>query len=411
MEKTINFRKFALLLIFFNAIFVCYWEGNVSNQFTVLLCVLVVVILINHAKLSINKRNYALLAIPLIFLLSAVLFNRTIGVIGFVTNMFLTIYIGALIKPDENDFIYIMKLARGFACVVTLGIFWEVIDPQFFIKRIIPIYDYFFPDNTIYNNLSSGHYFGFGIEAAITGCWIVYGFFATIALGRLHSNKLKLKEYIMLIAMIIAINFTGKRAHLLIPIMTLIFVPLITSKLTKWKVAYMFLWILLFVFLIIIYPFINLDRISNAAGALGKILLVLKSSEDMSMGIRYKLWEEAIVHFLGKPIWGTGFMTFHQYSLGNYDAHNVYLQLLAEVGCVGTILVIGVFTKKLKYWFSLLKMDSIITEQKAALYFCIYMTLFNMMYFMTGNSMYQSSFYSMMFLSLGYAGNSNLIGD
>ena len=51
-----------------------------------------------------------------------------------------------------------------------------------------------------------------------------------------------------------------------------------------------------------------------------------------SMGSRVALWQEASDEFFSQALWGNGFASFT-------DAHNVYLQLIAELGIVGVLLL------------------------------------------------------------------------
>ncbi len=53
-----------------------------------------------------------------------------------------------------------------------------------------------------------------------------------------------------------------------------------------------------------------------------------------SMGARLILWDEALQEFLSHGFFGKGFATFT-------DLHNVYLQLLVELGIIGCFLLIG----------------------------------------------------------------------
>jgi O-antigen ligase len=52
-----------------------------------------------------------------------------------------------------------------------------------------------------------------------------------------------------------------------------------------------------------------------------------------SMGSRVILWQEAWEEFFSQALWGQGFAAFT-------DAHNVYLQLMAELGLIGAVLLL-----------------------------------------------------------------------
>ena len=125
--------------------------------------------------------------------------------------------------------------------------------------------------------------------------------------------------------------------------------------------------------------------------------------------------------FQSNPLFGNGWEAFTQYFYGTYlgdekavqgntaqNAHNVYFQVLAEQGIIGEILLllaIGITLKysinKYIYILDTNKQDSNYIEENICLRYTLAFQIFIILYFMTGNSLYDVNNYIPYFVSLG----------
>ena len=133
---------------------------------------------------------------------------------------------------------------------------------------------------------------------------------------------------------------------------------------------------------------------------------------DNSSTDRFAMWGLAILNFTKSPLLGIGFLNFReQYStnlaaqfirdltdISSYrrlDAHNVYIQVLCEMGIIGFVLYTGAIILLLKYTIKALKYFSKTQEYQykyaAMLSFCF--QIFYLLYSLSGNCLYDMTFY------------------
>ena len=114
---------------------------------------------------------------------------------------------------------------------------------------------------------------------------------------------------------------------------------------------------------------------------------------DMSNG-RFELWGYALKLFRSNPIWGVGWRRYHEYALVNLhediEAHNVYLQMLAECGIIGFLLYIIPVIGGLIFTFCFLK--KMYNRRNSGIYrlmkLSLSVQLFMLFYACTGNTLY-----------------------
>lgn len=125
-------------------------------------------------------------------------------------------------------------------------------------------------------------------------------------------------------------------------------------------------------------------------------------SGDATYNGRSYYWEAAIKIFKEHRISGIGMGCFSSYfdvffhrfgNLEAYDAHNIYIQMLSEIGLLGISLFIISFIIPLLYSIKLLK-NKKIKENKISMYIMscsIYLQLWFLIYGFTGNPLYGAS--------------------
>lgn len=168
-------------------------------------------------------------------------------------------------------------------------------------------------------------------------------FICNLGLGVIFAEFVANKSYkyiIQSIVVLLALMMTGKRTLFIIPIVILLIYVMLFSKNNRFiKLAGVGLGIIGFV--IVAYATIPaasliIDRMINSGG-------------DILSG-RENFWNYAMEMFYRHPLIGEGFLSFNDYVFNrgfryygdrwNYQAHNVYIQLLGETGIIGCALIV-----------------------------------------------------------------------
>lgn len=165
-----------------------------------------------------------------------------------------------------------------------------------------------------------------------------------VLFAKFFTRGLKLKYIIQLGIVFGALMMTGKRTLFLIPLVSIFAFALFFSRSHRVAKA-MAVLLAVFASLTVAYTFIP------------QVSLVferfLADNGDPLSG-REVFWTYAMEMFRRSPLLGEGFLSFNSYvnSRGflyygepwRFQAHNVYLQLLAELGLIGLLLFIGMLT-------------------------------------------------------------------
>lgn len=239
----------------------------------------------------------------------------------------------------------------------------------------------------------------------ITGQTGINGWYISIFTGLLVINVLldknnsimrKFLSYILIIASIIAIFLTNKRAYILFTftalILTLFFGK--ENKNIKLNIKKIISIILLVLIIMVI--------VTKNNQLMVVIERFMNSDDDISSG-RYSLYEKMFLTFLENPLFGIGTYSIPKI-IGNLG-HNIYLQILAENGIIGIILFLITFYSGIKLNIKLLKKvnnDLSCLEKKKGLMFTLFIQFLFLLYGLTGNPIYNIQFFSINFISLCY---------
>lgn len=196
-------------------------------------------------------------------------------------------------------------------------------------------------------------------------------------------GKEKKSHYVALTLNIIAMVLCGKRAQVVFPILACIIAWMVYSRINAKTLlkclAAVFLFILLVVFLYRVSPALQ-----------NYILRYSNMSSDGNILSRYQYWEIAISHFMENPIFGNGWLSFRSFNTNAQDAHNNYIQLLCDVGIVGTIIFLMFFisnlaaaVKNMKY----ISMNKSTIKKQTSVYcmFALVNQIYFLLYALTGN--------------------------
>src|SRR5699024_9584960 len=247
----------------------------------------------------------------------------------------------------------------------------------------------------------NGSYTGFTRQTAYISGYLTFG----LGIALLTINKFKGGVFQAIIIAIVplltfALFLGGKRAHVLFTIIALIITYLFSTKVKKLflQLLKILTWAMfLFITTIIIFSFYTPDRESQ----FGKVYYRFENTftsflqgEDISSG-RLILYEKALKLFYENPILGIGWREFKELTYGLLTSssgshpHNIYLQLITELGLIGFILfivpVIYMYIKTIKY---LLNVDILLQFDewwKVGLQFSLFVQSFFLLYGLTGN--------------------------
>lgn len=204
---------------------------------------------------------------------------------------------------------------------------------------------------------------------------VIFAFFLTSAGKRKHIVAIILN----LIAMVIC----GKRAQVLFPMISIIITYLIFSE----KNAKTIITTIVVILILIIIFLVLLNTNSIFQSYMTRYEDI---DEDGNVLIRYRYWSIALEYFRKKPILGNGWLSFRGFNQNNQDAHNNYIQLLCDVGIIGTVIFCFFFLfnliisyKNLSYVIK--NKIGITRSEKLCCIFSFEYQVFFLLYGLTGN--------------------------
>ena len=400
---------------FIGVILLCviyFFETPISLFGTQILTVLQIVIVLCfimaatvHGKISYSRKvhPYMLIWIAMIpFFLYGLLHSEKMVVFrilfGIVVCLFLSVQDGWL-----NILQKFLLLFSGSTVFFTF-FFWLV--PSLY-SHVVNFYGYFPPGT---GQLKYGYRAGITAHYSQNGIFIAIFIMTLVTLIIAESTRRK-SRYTNRLRLIIAVLaffaflLNGKRGTLVWCIIAIILTWFIsTEKKSK------------FVTRLIIIVCVSAVLLQFAVENIPSLnFIVERFSElgsDNSSTDRLAMWGLALLNFMRSPLLGIGFLNFReQYStnlavqfirdltdISSYrrlDAHNVYLQVLCEMGIIGFVLYMSAIVLLLKYTIRALKYFSNTQEYQykyaVMLSFCFQM--FYLLYSLSGNCLYDMTFY------------------
>ena len=261
----------------------------------------------------------------------------------------------------------------------------------------------------IESNFYTGYRSGLAIHYSTNGIYLSVGLLACTAC--FSGKKFNKIDIVLLMTVLFALALTTKRAHLLFSIMAIIGAYYLTRK---EKITTRLLKILITLFLSIVLLFVTSYFIPEMMHTVNRFFV--GEGGDITNG-RITLYQLAINTFLSTPsnfLFGIGWGGYkyiynasnleHIYNAQSLDTHNVYLQLLCEIGLVGTLVVLSIFLYTLFLTIGYYRKRrhgsiQIKPEYEAPLFFALTMQLFFFLYSITGGVLYVISTYLPYFFS------------
>lgn len=346
-----------------------------------------------------------------------------------ITVMFLLLFIFQNYSVERNNELFVYVCGLLLLLIAKLDV--ERFIPTFKIFKFISIiysfttiFHYAFTDvfhSFIFPFISStaqqrmkelvytDYYPGLGIAQPSMAAAIMIIGIGIIIINIIKEEKPTSKmDLVYLVILFSALNLTGKRSVLLWCILASIFLYYFSvesrEKLNKMIKIFLFSITIIVMTIFIINIFKETSFFANILSTIEGLF----AGEDVTSG-RIVLYARAWELFLEYPLFGIGWGQFIKITSGqllsrDLSVHNVYLQLLAETGFVGFILVILpiVFTyaKTLKYVKICFNTDCFNKKWKWVLSFSLYYQTFFLLYCLTENPFYNIVYMFVYFYSL-----------
>ncbi|MGE6203828.1 O-antigen ligase family protein [Guptibacillus hwajinpoensis] len=240
------------------------------------------------------------------------------------------------------------------------------------------------------NLVSNQELLNLGSYAGITGQTGINSLYISIFIAVVFSkllNKPQGKKIIILILLsvgFLALLLTVKRSQVIVNLISMMIVLFVFINNDKKKTAF-------FVSIPVLISglgFIIIKTIPRADAVFDKFAFFSEQS-DFTNGREY-LWNTSLEIFAQNPLFGVGAATIIKHIQDM--SHNIYIQLLAEMGVLGfTVFILGVlisFVITIRETKKYIKNDKTQYHTKMHLGFSIYMQTYFLLYGFFGNPLY-----------------------
>lgn len=253
-----------------------------------------------------------------------------------------------IVDLDTDFYKRLIKVFNIFIFVFVLSMYLNALIPNLMIGPL----NFLLLDatkGTIAKEVTSNVYSGFFAEKLVASYGACIGF--VFAYSR-YLRRFKAKYLILSLFYVMAIFLSGKRIATIIPIVVMIVSVIISLKdraLFRRASKYLLGVCVLLVIAIAVVPQIR-DIFGRAFA-----VIFSDTSEDLTSNRESLLWPIAQLMFIANPIFGHGLNTYNSFvsemfsssdsvlSEWGTNGHNIYLQLTAETGIVGAVLIFSLF--------------------------------------------------------------------
>lgn len=389
-KETINI--FGIILMIIN-IFFSVVRFNLLINFSIFTIGMLICLLTVNIKFIKLKSLLPLIVVLLIFLFSGFRYMSR-NSFDYCAKFFIGVLSSlAILNSPITNHMKALKLIKKITLLFMICTFLSLIFPtiyQIIIKAMF--------DTNLSNSIMS--LYDFGGYAGIAGQTGNNAFFLSIGLAIILidiiyplKGKKTTSNILKLLLFLVAIILTNKRFFLAVIVVLICFTLFLfykNNKLTKKIILLSIFGLLVAVFgCIFIYnTFPVFDRLVN--------------SNDVLNG-RGTLYAIAIDLIKNNPFFGIGINNYVNYSniYGIiYYAHNVFLQLTAEIGIPFSILVFSILFSYLINVYKNYRNEKIVQIKKIYLFSFFSQTVF-LLYFFTGNSLYDTNMLMFYFLCIG----------
>lgn len=329
-----------------------------------------------NPKIHIDNETLLWLLSAIIILVSSALSNDS-AALKYGLTLFSFVFIMVVLKGANNDWKKWFSISVGvFSTVHVIATVLQFLNPEWIdsINRVVLPNISYSENSRLLKHL--------GAYAGVTGQTGRNGLYISVALGfwivslMTTSNKKKrVVSFGMIVLSFGALLLTHKRMFIVIPLINILILLMMRKKIRAKNVVH----ILFTAVLGSIIFSLAIRNIPELAFTFQRF-----SSDDISTG-RYDLWKQGINTVAEHPFWGVGILNSRNI-IGMWP-HNIYIQLLAEVGVVGGVIVICSMVYSI---VKKIRISKYINEtNKKFHYLCIYFQLLFLIYGFTGNPFFE----------------------
>jgi len=381
-------------------------ETFISSRNIEMICIVLTVItliiayLISNKRITIYKVEIMWLFFIFYFILNIAFHEKIelLNIIDLVTFTFMFIFL-LLVKIDTKYFKISIVIILLLSIIYSLSSIFQYLNIDLYRRLILPRFSVDRAQE-LWRLYSGGSYTGFTWQTAFISGYIVCGLgIILLSYNYIKNTKMRFILLVNIPILLIALFMGGKRAHLIFMIIAFL-VTYIFSKGNK-KLIVRMLKAVLLIFMLVLFAILSMIIIDKDEGPFINLLTKFNDTiesflagEDITSG-RIHLYDYALQYFLDNPFIGIGWREFKEVSVGVINMnkgshpHNIYIQLLTELGIPGFILFIIPTIYILVITFKLLLNYNNTFEGcmkwKFYIQFSLYIQIFFLLYGITGN--------------------------
>lgn len=384
----INITLFLISLYIYSRDLFPVW---IETSLLLMVSVLVGIRLLGSKKLGVSKL-FVLYLTTFIFVL---LNNANLKNMEFrnITEYFIAFLLFCGFRREKGWEDAMLSMLIFFSMIHAIATITLYFTPNFYKQNILIMFDVS-QQRELLSQYDHGWMPGLAPHYSTNGIYLGIGLGATFVKATVKKGGRKFFPYILPGIIFIALLMTGKRAHVLFSVAACCAVVVLQFKrkdiLKFFEIGFSVVFALLAIYWISRY-------IPAVANVFNRFIETAKSG-DVTMG-RRRLWSTAIILWKQNPLFGIGWDHFKYLApslVGFFlNVHNVYIQLLCEVGVIGAGIFYMFFATAFFYMIKVIRLfskssGSISPADRRAASFGVYMQIFFLLYCLTGNPLYDA---------------------
>lgn len=287
-----------------------------------------------------------------------------------------------------------------------------LVNRDILINDIVPLFETSDnAENILLQSIENGYMTGLTYHYSTMGMYMSLGVIVSSAFLFNNSEKPKKRNIILFVLMVLGVFLTGKRGAALFSSIAVLFVYIIFhARLQTKKKIKKLLFGLITILIIVFVAYLKIPQVQSL---FERFLYESRDLNEISSGRVEYFWINAISMFINRPVIGNGWRSFKHtaVSTGNMnDAHNIYLQLLAEGGIIGFLILTIFMVITWRVTYLSLKKNKTDTyfnpKQDAILKVSLAYQTYFILYGIVGNPLYDLQCYVpyFLFVAMGWAG-------
>lgn len=369
----------------------------------------------------ISKKGITFTRVDVLWFLFYILFVLNISfnnLINRQTIVDISVYTTALlfllfVKVNIDYYSSSLKLIKLMGIVYAISAVFHYVFTDEYLSYILPLFE-LEEQIEVLELQRNNSYTGFTNQTAHLAGYILSAIGVIIFSSKKEKFSAKLISILLLILLIYGLLLSAKRAHLIFTIIAILLTYLFSinnKRIVQNTIRLLSGAIVAIIIAIFLYNSIDNDSDSPIVDFIEELeytIVGLLEGEDVSNG-RITLYRYSWELFKEKPITGIGWKEFRENSIGLINnekgshPHNIYLQLLTELGIIGFLLfmipVMYVYYKTFLLLRFLIK-DNFFKNWKFGIQFSFFTQTFFVLYGLTGNLLTDFNFLLIYFLSV-----------